>query len=105
MLAKEYGYESAAFPMISSGIFSYPEDQAIKVAIDAISSFLLKNKMTVYIVIFDHKAYQISSKLFADIVAYIDDRYEGEHIDSRSERLLRMNAFRMEEPIPCKSSI
>ena len=31
--------------------------------------------MTVYIVIFDRKAYQISGKLFADIAAYIDDRY------------------------------
>ena len=32
----------------------------------------LKNEMTVYIVIFDRKAYQISGKLFADIAAYID---------------------------------
>ena len=75
MLAKEYGCESVAFPLISSGIFSYPKDQALKVAIDTISSFLLENEMTVYIVIFDRKAYQISGKLFADIAAYIDDRY------------------------------
>ena len=71
MLAKEYGCESVAFPLISSGIFGYPKDQALKVAIDTISSFLLENEMTVYIVIFDRKAYQISSKLFADIAAYI----------------------------------
>ena len=63
MLAKEYGCESVAFPLISSGIFGYPKDQALKVAIDTISSFLLKNEMTVYIVIFDRKAYQISGKL------------------------------------------
>ena len=75
MLAKEYGCESIAFPLISSGIFGYPKDQALKVAIDTISSFLLENEMTVYIVIFDRKAYQISGKLFADIAAYIDDRY------------------------------
>ena len=61
--------------------------------------------MTVYIVIFDRKAYQISGKLFADIAAYIDDRYVDEHTDSRSERLRRMNAFRMDEPMPCESSI
>ena len=105
MLAKEYGCESVAFPLISSGIFGYPKDQALKVAIDTISSFLLENEMTVYIVIFDRKAYQISGKLFADIAAYIDDRYVDEHTDDRSERLRRMSAFRMEEPMPCESSV
>ncbi len=92
-------------PLISSGIFGYPKDQALKVAIDTISSFLLENEMTVYIVIFDRKAYQISCKLFADIAAYIDDRYVDEHTDSRSERLRRMNTFRMEEPMPCEASV
>ena len=62
MLAKEYGCESVAFSLISSGIFGYPKDQALKVAIDTISSFLLENEMTVYIVIFARKAYQISGK-------------------------------------------
>ena len=105
MIAKEYGCESVAFPLISSGIFGYPKEQALKVAIDTISSFLLENEMTVYIVIFDRKAYQISGKLFADIAAYIDDRYVDEHTDSRSERLRRMSAFRMEEPMSCESSV
>ena len=35
---------------------------------------------------------------------YIDDRYVDEHTDNRSERLRRMNAFRMEEPMPCEAS-
>ena len=89
-LAKEHGCESVAFPLISSGIFGYPKDEALKVAIDTISSFLLENDMMVYIVIFDRKAYQISSKLFADINAYIDDRYVEEHRDSRASQLRRM---------------
>ena len=65
-LAKEHGCETVAFPLISSGIYGYPKDQALKVAIDTISDFLLENDMTVYIVIFDRKAYQISEKLFSD---------------------------------------
>ena len=105
MLAKKYGCESVAFPLISSGVFGYPKDQALKTAIDAISSFLLENEMMVYIVIFDRKAYQISGKLFADVAAYIDDRYVDEHTDDRAERLRRMNAFRMEEPTLCEEAV
>lgn len=81
-LAREYGCESVAFPMISSGIFGYPKDRALKVAIETISDFLLENDMMVYVVIFDRKAYQISSKLFSEIASYIDDRYVDEHTDS-----------------------
>ena len=96
-LAKEHGCETVAFPLISSGIYGYPKDQALKVAIDTISDFLLENDMTVYIVIFDRKAYQIGEKLFSDIAAYIDDTYVDEHTDSRASQLRRMQMF-SEEP-------
>ena len=47
----------------------------------------------VYIVIFDKKAYQISGKLFADIAAYIDDRYVEEHTDRRAEQRRRLETL------------
>ncbi|MGN0178352.1 MAG: O-acetyl-ADP-ribose deacetylase [Monoglobaceae bacterium] len=89
-LAKEYKCETVAFPLISSGVYGYPKDQALKVAIDVISDFLLENDMTVYIVIFDKAAYKISEKLFTDIDEYIDDNYVDEHTDYRRESM-RMN--------------
>jgi O-acetyl-ADP-ribose deacetylase (regulator of RNase III) len=92
-LAKENGCQSVAFPLISSGVYGYPKDQALKVAVDTISEFLLENEMMVYIVIFDKKAYQISGKLFVDIAAYIDDRYVEEHTDSQAEHRRRLEAL------------
>ena len=113
-LAKENGCQSVAFPLISSGTYGYPKDQALKVAVDTISTFLLENEMMVYIVIFDRKAYQISGKLFADIAAYIDDRYVEEHTDRRAEQRRRLEVLSEEScfeaapaPLPseaiCKS--
>ena len=98
-LAKDKECETVAFPLISSGIYGYPKDQALRIAIDTISEFLLENDMTVYIVIFDKKAYQISEKLFTDIAEYIDDNYVDEHTDDYSERLRRLNAFHEKELI------
>lgn len=86
-LAKEHDCETIAFPLISSGIYGYPKDQALKVAMDVISDFLLENDMTVYIVIFDKASYQISEKLFSDITEYIDDHYVDKHTDYRRENM------------------
>ena len=90
-LAKENNCESIAFPLISSGIYGYPKAEALKVAIDAISEFLIENDMTVYMAIFDKNAYKISEKLFADIKEYIDDNYVDEHAllypETRSENI------------------
>ena len=88
-LAKEHGCETVAFPLISSGIFGYPKDQALRVAVDTIGAFLLEHDMTVYLIIFDRRAYQISGKLFADIAEYIDDHYVEAHTDPGAERLRR----------------
>ena len=90
-LAKAHNCEAVAFPLISSGVYGYPKDQALKVAINVISDFLLENEMKVYIVIFDKAAYKISEKLFSDIAEYIDDNYVDEHTDYRRESM-RMNA-------------
>ena len=104
-LAKEHNCETLAFPLISSGIFGYPKDQALRVAVDTIGEFLLHNDMTVYLVIFDRKAYQISGKLFADIAEYIDDHYVDAHTDSRRERMRRMNAPESRAEAICESTM
>lgn len=80
-IALENNCESVAFPLISSGVYGYPKDQALRVAVDIISSFLIEHDMLVYIVVFDKSAFQISEKLFSDIASYIDDKYVDTHFD------------------------
>ena len=104
-LAKEYGCTSVAFPLISSGVYGYPKDQALRVAVDTICTFLPENEMTVYLVIFDRKAYQIGEALFADLTAYIDDRYVDAHTDSREQRVRRAALAQCPpEPVCCSAA-
>lgn len=80
-IAIDNNCESVAFPLISSGVYGYPKDQALRVAVDVISSFLVEHDMLVYIVVFDKSAFQISEKLFTDIASFIDDKYVDTHFE------------------------
>lgn len=80
-LAKERGCESVAFPLISAGAYGYPKAQALQVAVDEITRFLLNEDMMVYLVVFTRDAVELSGKLFKDVVAYIDDVYVQERVD------------------------
>ena len=85
-IAIDNNCESVAFPLISSGVYGYPKDQALRVAIDVISSFLVEHDMLVYIVVFDKSAFQISEKLFTDIASFIDDKYVDTHFEFNRTR-------------------
>ena len=74
-LAQELGDKSIAFPLISSGIYGYPKDAAIDVAISEIRSFLDRHDMDVYLIIFDQAALRAASGRFGVITQYINDRY------------------------------
>ncbi len=82
-LAKKHRLESIAFPLISSGIFGYPKEEALRVAVSAISEFLLKNDMTVYIVVYDEHSFCLSEKLVQKVESYIDNQYVQERYTYR----------------------
>jgi O-acetyl-ADP-ribose deacetylase len=77
-LAKKHGCESIAFPLVSSGTYRYPKQEALNIAISAISQFLFENDMTVYLVVYDAKAFMLSKQLFTSIEKFIDDNYVEE---------------------------
>lgn len=52
-LALAHHCKSVAFPLISSGVYGYPKDQALKVAEDTIENFLLDHDIEVTLVLFD----------------------------------------------------
>lgn len=66
-LAKERGCETVAFPLISSGVYGYPKDRALRVAVETISAFLRDNDMKVYIALFDADACRTAKELFCDL--------------------------------------
>lgn len=109
-LTREYRLESIAFPLISSGAFGYPKDQALKIAISVIGDFLLKQKMTVYLVVYDKASFVLSERRFSAITQYIDDHYIAEQ-PQRRRRALRQQVrdeyltyssfMTAEEPLRC----
>ncbi|WP_396954277.1 macro domain-containing protein [Neobacillus niacini] len=54
-----------AFPLISTGIYGFPKEEALQIAVSTISQCLLTSDMQVYLVVFDKKSFGLSQKLFA----------------------------------------
>lgn len=81
-LAKEHELESIAFPLISSGAYGYPKDEALRVAMGVIEQFLLHNEMKVIIVVYDNASFMMSKNLFESISQYIDDVYSEQRISN-----------------------
>lgn len=67
-LAFQHECKSIAFPLISAGIYGYPKDRALQIAVSAISEFLVNHDMTVYLVVYDNQALELSKKLFPQFI-------------------------------------
>jgi O-acetyl-ADP-ribose deacetylase (regulator of RNase III) len=76
-LAVENGCESIAFPLISSGIYGYPKDEALQVATSAIQAFLNDHDMDVTLVVFDSASCAVSRNLLASVESYMDEHDEA----------------------------
>ena len=97
-LAKENHCESVAFPLISSGIYGYPKQQAFEVAVETIKQFLEENEMDITLVIFDKASFDLSKEYSDNIREYISQNYVDEHTD-RSTRFLGSFSRKASAPI------
>ena len=93
-LAVENHCDSVAFPLISAGVYGYPKDQALRVAIDTISDFLMANDpdsdLMVWLVLFGGDTLHLGRKLFPNLQEFIDDHYVKEHEDEEFEKRRRL---------------
>ena len=81
-LAVEYHCESVAFPLLSSGNYGYPKEQAFRIAVDTITQYVMEHDLTVYLVLYDRHSLAVSRKLFASVEEYIDDHYVVQNDES-----------------------
>lgn len=72
-LAAANGLNSIAFPLISSGVYGYPEEQAMGVAVAAIAGFLLQHDdMEVRLVIYNRSEGYREREQYRRLAGYID---------------------------------
>lgn len=83
-LAKAYNCNNVAFPIISSGAYGFPQEQALQIVITEIQTFLDENDMLASLVVYDKSTFAISKKLIADITEYIDNNYTEDHFYNTS---------------------
>ena len=100
-LAGELSCKSIAFPLISTGVYGFPKDEALQIALAEINWFLLKSDMLVILVVFDRKSFELSGKLLSGIEEYIDENgvditrkqeYGSNSRFSRDEHVFHINS-------------
>ena len=102
-LALAQGCASIAFPLISTGAYGFPKAEGLQIATEEIRRFLMEQEMLVYLVVFDRRAYQIGSRLYAEIAAYIDDCYAETHL-FRRRAAMPMECASMAAPMSAKKA-
>jgi O-acetyl-ADP-ribose deacetylase len=78
---------SIAFPLISSGIYGYPKDEALQVATSAIQDFLKDYDLEVTLVVFDKSSFAVSRELLGAVESYIDEHFFEKHQIKRRQLL------------------
>ncbi|MBR5234122.1 MAG: macro domain-containing protein [Clostridia bacterium] len=101
-LASELKAESVAIPLISSGVYGYPKDKAMKVAVETIVTSEHLPEMDIYLVLFDKNAVR-QGKKYSKIQEFIDETYIEEYPYARRASLPMAQSIMLEE-CKCKDN-
>ncbi len=90
-LAKENDIHSIAFPLISAGIFGYPKEEAIDVAVDSIKKFFENDDydIEVKIILFGSESVEIVERKFGVMDKFI--AYCGLNCETCEARIATIN--------------
>lgn len=95
-LAAELECKSIAFPLIATGVYGFPRDVALNIALAEIGRFLLTHEMQVTLVVFDMNTVQLSEDVMGGIEQFIDEHAAQEILEeeygSRAAEELRRRA-------------
>lgn len=75
--ADELKAESIAFPLIATGVYGFPRNEALNIALSEIGKFLLTHDMKVILVVFDKESVELSKELVNEIDEYINEHGVG----------------------------
>ena len=76
-LAADLKAESIAFPLIATGVYGFPKDEALNIALSEIGKFLLTHDMKVILVVFDKGSFELSGQVISRIDEFIDEHGVG----------------------------
>lgn len=65
-LAADNNCKTVAFPLISSGVYGYPLNEAFAVAVETINTFSTALEIDCSVVIFDSENYRLLKEMFAE---------------------------------------
>lgn len=100
-LATDLKCDSIAFPLIATGVYGFPKDEALNIALSEIGKFLLTHDMKVTMVVFDRKTMELSEDLVGGIEQFIDEHaaqaihveeYGGDVYEARVREIRRRRA-------------
>ena len=74
LLAEQLECQSIAFPLISTGVYGFPRDKALDIALSCFREHLRDSEIDIILVVFDRKSFQLSEELVSDVEQFIDEQ-------------------------------